>query len=413
METTKGDLEAARGFLARKLFIRDETVTTLGMLVCGQHPGDQLGFRCHVHGYVDAPQEVARDKQDLIDNVLPLMEKSLAYILRNIQIGVSIADGGTAVPQYPEEVLRETVNNALAHRDYAVNKQTIVSIRPGRHVSIRNPGSFRPQALIEHPRDPIPLRRIISEARARNPRLADVLRVYRKWEGRGIGMATLVNQCLENQIGLPTYRIHSEEITLFLNAGPLVGERMKARLDSFDAYMADKLGGPLSARQTRVLSYLMKAEWANERHHYTILLTPDNNHFEQLAVLERAGLIYPHERSTPAQPVFVADRVLMRTDYRRELEALFGGLGSLDPLSRKCLDVLWRCGKFASRKALSEPEVVMALWHERGPIQDAGEFADHAREVMKAIARLEEEGFIVPDDDLSGFVLNTSRGGNR
>ena len=329
VETTKGDLEAARGFLARKLFIRDETVTTLGMLVCGQHPGDQLGFRCHVHGYVDAPQEVARDKQDLIDNVLPLMEKSLAYILRNIQIGVSIADGGTAVPQYPEEVLRETVNNALAHRDYAVNKQTIVSIRPGRHVSIRNPGSFRPQSLIEHPRGPIPLRRIIPEARARNPRLADVLRVYRKWEGRGIGMATLVNQCLENQIGLPTYRIHSEEITLFLNAGPLVGERMKARLDSFDAYMADKLGGPLSARQTRVLSYLMKAEWANERHHYTILLTPDNNHFEQLAVLERAGLIYPHERSTPAQPVFVADRVLMRTDYRTELEALFGDLGSL------------------------------------------------------------------------------------
>ena len=78
-------------FLARKLFIKGRTVTTLGMLVCGQHVGDQLGFRCHVHGYVDAPQEIAQDKQDLIDNILPLMEKSLAYILRNIQIGISIA----------------------------------------------------------------------------------------------------------------------------------------------------------------------------------------------------------------------------------------------------------------------------------------------------------------------------------
>ena len=95
------------------------------------------------------------------------------------------------MPQYPEEVLRETVNNALAHRDYSINKQVIISIKPGQHISIRNPGSFRPHLLIEHPRDAIPLRRIIPEARARNPKLADVLRVYRKWEGRGIGMATL------------------------------------------------------------------------------------------------------------------------------------------------------------------------------------------------------------------------------
>ena len=409
VETIKADLEAARGFLARKLFIKDETVTTLGMLVCGQHAGDQLGFRCHVHGYVDAPQEVARDKQDLIDNILPLMEKSLAYVLRNIQIGISIAEGGTAVPQYPEEVLRETVNNALAHRDYSVNKQVIISIKPGRHVSIRNPGSFRPHLLIEHPGDPIPLRRIIPEARARNPKLADVLRVYRKWEGRGIGMATLVNLCLENQIDLPTYRVHSEEVTLFLNAGPLVGKRMETRLASFDAYIAGKLGGPLSARQTRVLSYLIKAEWANEKHHYTILLTPDNNHFEQLVVLERAGLICQHERSTPAQPVFVADRVLMQTDYRPELEALFGDISGLDSLSRRCLDVMWRCEKFASRKAMAEPEIFLALWHERGAVRDADEFAGHVRQVSDAIAKLEEEEFIVPDSDRSGFILNRSK----
>ena len=264
VETIKADLAAARGFLARKLFIKDETVTTLGMLVCGQHVGDQLGFRCHVHGYVDAPQEVAQDKQDLIDNILPLMEKSLAYILRNIQIGISIAEGGTAVPQYPEEVLRETVNNALAHRDYSINKQVIISI----------------------------------------------------------------------------------------------------------------------------------------------LLTPDNNHFEQLVVLERAGLIYQHDSSTPTQPIFVADRVLMQTDYQTDLEALFGDLSSLDSLSRKCLSIMWRREKFASRKAMTEPEIFLALWHERGAIKDADEFADHVRQVMVTFERLREAEFIVRARDHSGFVLN-------
>jgi len=41
-----------------------------------------------------------------------------------------------------------------------------------------------------------------------------------------------------------------------------------------------------------VLAYLIKSEWANEQLGYTILLTPDNNHFEALRVLEKAGRIF-------------------------------------------------------------------------------------------------------------------------
>jgi len=85
------------------------------------------------------------------------------------------------------------VNNALAHRDYSLDRQVILAIKPGKHIAIRNPGTFRKRLLIEAPADPIPMLRILPEAKPRNPKLADVLRVYRKWEGRGIGMATLVS----------------------------------------------------------------------------------------------------------------------------------------------------------------------------------------------------------------------------
>ncbi len=408
VETIKPDLAAARGFLERKQFIQDGVVTTLGMLVCGRHPGDRLGFRCHVHGYVEVPQEVAvaQDKQDLIDNILPLMENSLSYILRNIQIGISVEGGGAAVPQYPEEVLRETVNNALAHRDYSIDRQAIISIKPGQHVSIRNPGSFRPHLLIEHPDDPIPLRRIIPEAKARNPKLADVLRVYRKWEGKGIGMATLVNLCLENRIDLPTYRFYSEEVRLFLNAGPLLGPRIDALLDSFDAYIAGKMAGGLGGEQKLVLAYLMKAQWADERYRYTILLTPDNNHFEQLLALEQVGLIFRHSLSTATRPVFVVDKVLMQSDYRDELERIFGDLRSVDPHSRRCLNILWRYGRFSSAGTATAKKTAFSLWYEdHGEIQDIKEFDRFYRKVRYTFNKLERDGYIVRRGG-RGFVLN-------
>ena len=409
VETIKPDLEAARGFLERKRFLQDGVVTTLGMLACGRHPGDRLGFRCHVHGYVDVPQAVAQDKQDLIDNILPLMQNSLAYILRNIQIGTSVENGGTAVPQYPEEVLRETVNNALAHRDYSIDRQAIIAIKPGAHVSIRNPGSFRPHLLIEHPDDPIPLRRIIPEAKARNPKLADVLRVYRKWEGKGIGMATLVNLCLENRIDLPTYRIYSEEVRLFLHAGPLLGRRVATLLDSFDAYVAGKLPGGLSPEQKLVLAYLIKAQWADERYRYTILLTPDNNHFEQLLTLERAGLIARHPRGTATQPVFIVDQALMQSDYRIELERLFGDLNALDPLARRCLNIMYRYGQFASAGALTAKKAAFTLWYEdNGATQDITAFDRFYRKVRYTFTKLARDGYIVRPDT-RGFILNRNR----
>lgn len=411
IETIKPDIPSARAFLERKGFVKDEAVTTLGMLVCGRHPEDRLGFRCHVHGYVDVPQQVAQDKQDLIGNLLPLMDGSLAYVLRNIQIGVSIEGGGKAMPQYPEDVLRETINNALAHRDYSINKQGIIAIKPGISLSIRNPGAFRSGLILESDDHPITLRRIIPEAKARNPKLADVLRVYRKWEGKGIGMATMVNLCLENRIDLPTYRLYGEEVCLILTPGPLVGERMKLYLASFDAYIEERVGGALTDEQAAVLCYLLKSEWANQRLRYTVLLTPDNNHFEQLLILERSGLIERHPRSTQLYPVYVVDRALMPSDYRRELEDIFGAiLIALDPLARKCLSILYRHGRFSRARAVTAKMAAFALWYEEhGGIQDIKEFDSFYRKVRYAFNRLEKGEFVMrASQKARGFVLNES-----
>jgi ATP-dependent DNA helicase RecG len=408
IETLKPDLDSALAFLERRCFIKDGVVTILGALVCGNHPGDRLGFRSHVHGYVDVPQQIAQDKQDFIDNVLPLMESSLGYLLRNIQIGISVEGGGTAVPQYPEEVLRETVNNALAHRDYSVNKQVIIAIKPGVHIAIRNPGQFRRNLLIEDGTAEIPVRRILPEAKPRNPKLADVLRVYRKWEGRGIGMATLVNLCLDNRIDLPYYRIYTEEVCLHLRAGKLVGERMERLFQSFDRYITQRLGGnALSKEQKLVLAYLIKSEWANEQLGYTILLTPDNNHFAALMELEKAGLILKHPLSTAAYPIYVTDRALVQRSYTYELRELFGeAFVGLDATSKESLGVMYRHDLFCTVASVSAKQAAFALWYEAGGTDNhIKEFDSFYRKIRNVFNKLEKAGFVRKVAGTRGYVL--------
>ncbi len=408
IETLKPDLKSARAFLERRCFIKNGAVTILGALVCGNHPGDRLGFRSHVHGYVDVPQQIAQDKQDFVDNVLQLMESSLGYLLRNIQVGIIAEGGGTAVPQYPEEVLRETVNNALTHRDYSVNKQVILSITPGEQIAIRNPGRFRRNLLIEDGNATIPVLRILPEAKPRNPKLADVLRVYRKWEGRGIGMATLVNLCLDNRIDLPFYRVYTEEVCLFLRAGRLVGERMERLFQSFDRYITERLeGATLAEEQKLVLAYLIKSEWTNELLGYTILLTPDNNHYTVLRGLEQVGLITKHPLSTAAHPVYIADRVLVQRTYTRELRELFGdAFDELHETTRAALGVVYRHNQFSKIRHVSAKQTAFALWYEQGGIEkNIKEFDAFYRKLRNIFNKLERDGFVEKVDGTRGYVL--------
>ena len=365
IETIKSSLTDAVPFLEKKRFmLKDGQITTLGVLICGPNPEDHLLFRCHLDAFVDVPNAIAQDKKTFRDNILQLMEAGHAWTLRNILTGVSPEAGGTMVPEYPEKLIRESINNALAHRDYSLNRPVQVTIKPRVSLTIRNPGNLPHELVFEKVADPIPVRRIFANPRARNPRLADILKLHSKWEGKGIGMSDLVNCALGNQVDLPYYLFHSpDELSLCIPSGKVLDEATDAWFDLLDDFIARKTGDrPLTAEHRVVLAYLLKSERANRNGLYTLALTPGNNHFGAINDLNSWGLVELHGASDRFREVYIVCRELATEEGMGELRNLFGQeFDTLDPLGKQTLNMILLAEKHSRAGGLNAKQVSRLL----------------------------------------------------
>lgn len=361
IETIKSTLADAEPFLRRKRFMQaDASLTTLGMLIAGTHPEEHLLFRCHLDAFVDIPNVIAQDKKTFRDNILQLMEAGHGWTLRNILTGVAPAAGGTLVPEYPERLIRESINNAFAHRDYSINRPVQLTIRPRQSLSIRNPGKLPPELVLEQPNDPRPVLRIFPNPNARNPRLADILKLHNKWEGKGIGMSQLVNSALENVIDVPYYVFHTaDELSLTIPSGQVLDEATQLWLDLLAGTILRKTGNrPLSDEQRIVLAYLLKSERANRDGRYTLALTADNNHFHAIGVLREYGLIERHPACVPHREIYLVCREIAHDDDWPDLQALLGDeFSGLDELAQHALNMVSLAERHSRDGGLNAREV--------------------------------------------------------
>jgi ATP-dependent DNA helicase RecG len=410
-EKIKADLDSAKSFLLRKGFVtKNLEPTILGVLVCGNNIDDLLGSRCQIDCYVDTGVSIAENKRILKDNILKLMEKGINFISQNIQVSVSIEAGGTSIPEYPARLIRECVNNSLAHRDYGINKFININIVPNKHIELRNPGRFKSQLILQNITHQIPIKRIIpGNSKPNNPKLAEVLKVFDKWEGKGLGMSTLTNECMANNIDLPYYKFHSQdELSLFIRKGKLLDEKMESLFTTYAAYIERKLNGQeITIDQKLVLSYFYKSEIENRNERYTILLTKDNNHLNAINSLEDAELITRHEISNELYSVFIIDRNLFKKDFIDELRKLFGA--DFDVLNREGRDALtciYEYNKFSKDRYPSANVVGNSLWMKAGNANILTGYEDFKRRIRKLINQMEKRKIIVRVDGRPNYKIN-------
>jgi len=416
VETKKEDLSSALSFLRRRNFIRDNSPTLLGMLVCGKYIFDYVRGKCEVDAYFEMlgkVKTIADDRRIYKENIFPLMESVWDFVVSKINVGISVENGGTTIYEYPEDVIRESINNALAHRDYTSDRFSILVIRKNKYIEIRNPGKFRQEQFVYQDCPTIRLRRIIPVPKTRNVHLADVLKAYKRWEGRGVGMATLINYALDNQIDVPYYILRpGSEISLYIPKGEVLDEQIVQWLRNFDKYIKKKTNGTeLTKEQQVILAYLYKSERLNANERFTVNLSKDNNHFGVINDLLSWNLIEKMPQSTPELELFRVDPILKKENFTEDLQEIFGSdYDTLPVTSKDILQTIYLhdeyrsaaevdanfIGNFLYSKSKNTSQIDLKAYND---FIDLKEFNAFKRKTRNEISKLERKGFIVKKNE--------------
>jgi ATP-dependent DNA helicase RecG len=139
-----------------------------------------------------------------------LVEQALDFIHRYTEPTAHI-EGGRRVdrPAYPATVLRETIVNALVHRDYSVAGSDILLALYSDRVEIQSPGRLPNTVTLEGMK--------AGMRYARNQTLVNTMRDYRYVDFRGMGVRQkIIPGMLEHNGTEPDFVVEENRFTVRL-----------------------------------------------------------------------------------------------------------------------------------------------------------------------------------------------------
>lgn len=211
----------------------EEGITVSGLLLFGTSPNRFLPFAgIDAVAFLGAEKDyAARERATLRGPMTPLIgagglienglvEQALDFIHRNVANKVILEDGVRRVelPAYPSDVLRETVVNALIHRDYLLTSTDIELAIYNDRLEVISPGRL--------PNGITPARMRTGCRAARNQLIKDVMRDYGYLEHMGMGVPRKMIRGMKVHNGTDPELIETEEsfAVRLLASGPSSGE---------------------------------------------------------------------------------------------------------------------------------------------------------------------------------------------
>jgi len=178
----------------------ERKVTLTGMLCFGDRPGD---FLPQARLWLKRFKGLAADTDEWypgkeVDAPVPqAIEGAMEYIKSYTVVETVKALQRVQKAEYIEQVVREALVNAIAHRNYVRRGSRIHISMFDDHIEIRNPGPLPNGVTVENMRYGIQV--------TRNPTIVRYLRAYGYWEGDGLGVPRMIGLCRENGIREPDF----------------------------------------------------------------------------------------------------------------------------------------------------------------------------------------------------------------
>jgi ATP-dependent DNA helicase RecG len=154
------------------------------------------------------------------------------------------------MPEYPTFAWQEAVVNAVAHRDYAIQGQTVEIWLYSDRLVVLSPGSLLPEVAIEE------LREGQSAHASRNPRIARVLADLGVMRDQGEGIPRMFDEMQISFLRVPEVDVVSGRFSVVLHNEPIFG--------TADPRWSQMVRGlPLAVSQKRALAGLVDRDFAN------------------------------------------------------------------------------------------------------------------------------------------------------
>ncbi len=167
------------------------------------YPGSDKDYAARERSPLRGPMVPLISDGEIVDN--GLVEQALAFVRRNTAVQAVLEDGARRIERhdYPDEVVREVVVNALVHRDYMLSATDIeMSIYDDR-LEVISPGRL--------PNDITPEKMRVGTRAARNQLLKDVMRDYRYLEHMGMGVPRKIIRGMREHNGTEPDLVEQDE----------------------------------------------------------------------------------------------------------------------------------------------------------------------------------------------------------
>ena len=230
-----------------------------GLLLLGQNPSEMFA-QCQI--LADAyegtePDPNPKDQSTISEPAPRMIERVIDFVMSNTRHPIRIAGiRRLKLDEYPREVIRETIVNAIAHRDYEDTARKIYLKVFFDRVEILSPGNLLP---------PLTINKLIKgkyEPCSRNPTIAQYLGHLHLMEQRGSGIRRMQTAMIDHGLRTPAY-IYRDGYFIVILWGP--GDDINKIKPPVEPGIPASMEEQLTDRQRRIVEWLAAGKTVTNR----------------------------------------------------------------------------------------------------------------------------------------------------